>query len=62
MKYYFVIEGKIYYLTSSKYQKFINLFDGIYPEMNPENESFQEALNWIEQNGKYIDIADVYNY
>lgn len=58
MKHYFAIESNLYTLTECKHQKWMEL----YPELDSENDDFENALGWIQEHGKHIDTVTVYNY
>ena len=54
---YYSIEGRLYTLSNSKVEKLKILF----PE-EKRDDDWDDFLEWIETNGRYIDVCQNYAY
>lgn len=51
------VEDRIYKLTDKQYKKFMKMVDETF-----DTPDWQDSLQWVEDNGKYMFIVDSYNY
>lgn len=58
MKYFYIIESRVYMLNGKQKDR----LKKIYPVISSDMENFDEALQWIELNGTYLNTAECYNY